>query len=239
MSYQAEAESYGKKSGMTRTTLYLPDSQNPNNQMSERRPTNRFIVHSRNSQAEVVQKDSHTHGNNETNNMILLRENHKSPITALPKKQQKSLSDFSEGKDGKEKDAAVARVASHQSTYKEKVRTSAFVDNNNNVISNPALAQDVNVKANLFGLGGQKDVSSDVIAGESIGVSQHNKEKQVTITNQEKIFLPESKKHSGQIFIKSITSAQGSVTIFNEKAQSVRGQNLSHFGKMSQQRAQR
>ena len=93
---------------------------------------------------------------------------------------------------------------------------------------------DEKVKANLFRLGVAKDVSSEMFKQESMAGGQQtnrqsktsnhggtfsNEKFQGEMKNDEPISI-ESKavsKKQGQIFVKSITSAKGSVTLFDKQ----------------------
>lgn len=73
---------------------------------------------------------------------------------------------------------------------------------------------DEKVKANLFGLGGHKDVSSEMFGQQVSPRKVEDKDKEDSSVYATEEVKPFTKKN-GQIIIKSITSSHGGVTIFD------------------------
>ena len=107
----------------------------------------------------------------------------KSPATALPKLQAKNTANFAPFPSGEADEVGsgkrtpklagdVSNFGRQDKSNSKDIKALQAMHSPGNVASNPQLSQ--KVKAGLFGFGGNKDVSSDIINVESTheGVSQ-------------------------------------------------------------------
>ena len=155
---------------MTRTTLYLPDSQ----RSPDKKPSARVVVHKRNSDDALTVV-------NESGQIVYVRDMEKQPGTAVNIKAATNLSRLENSQRSKDheeaSDIVSKKEAASQPNSKNGDQKSKKQSQNNIATKKPPplkystsqfenqkhlMNADEKVKANLFGLGGHKDVSSEM-----------------------------------------------------------------------------